>query len=462
MSEDWKEKLMAIAKEIKENMSEEEKEKLQKEEENFKTLETILRYYYKNLIKIKHKNLNIVDVAEYFNIPLDINRVYDYEIHFLRNDKYPVVKIIDKKENIQYVSNFYVKGELLDVIDNAIFNNLYITNLNTNVQTKYLYYIGQNIPIISQLIIPSNKYELVFEKEQPNDFGFGNNSNIFVVRFYEKYEKEGITKKEQLYANHFHTFANNIENTMKQFITYDFTSFDLPREDRQDIYTYTINNNIIHCINELDTIKEHITFNAFASMENTKLANIESYLPLNYISYEKEELKCDNVNAAIWFSGYNTDNTYYAIKIFKKLDKINLNLHCRYIDEQHNTIEKNEIRELPILVSGKLTIEEIDSIIDLLNQIYPDNLFMSYAIDEIRKFQTEIKIKEDIINKEEDLLDPEMLSSKEYDEIANMVLEDKSAYFDLALERFYNATHMSEVREKKQNQYQKLLNRNQI
>ena len=52
---DWKEKLGAIDKKIKENMSEEEKEKLQKEEENFKILETILRYYYKHLIKIKHR-----------------------------------------------------------------------------------------------------------------------------------------------------------------------------------------------------------------------------------------------------------------------------------------------------------------------------------------------------------------------------------------------------------------------
>ncbi len=456
---DWKEKLGAIDKKIKENMSEEEKEKLQKEEENFKILETILRYYYKHLIKIKHKNLNIVDVAEYFNIPIDIKRLYDYEIHFLRNDIFPVIEIIDTKENIQYISNFYVKGELLDVTDNPIFNNLDITNFNTNIQTKYLYYIGQNSPIKSQLIIPNDKYELVFEKEQPNDLGFGNSSNIFVVRFYEKYEKEGMTKKEQLFANHFHTFENDIENTMKQFITYDFTSSDLPREDRQDIYAYTINSNIIHGINELETINEHITFNAFASMENTKITNIERYLPINYISYEKEELKSDNINAAIWFSGYNTDNTYYAIKIFKKFDKINLNLHCRYIDEQHHTIEKTEIRELPILVSGKLTIEEIDSIIDLLNHIYPDNLFMSYAIDQIRKFQTEIKIKEKIINKEENLLDPEMLSSKEYDEITNMVLENKSAYFDLALEQFYNATHMGEAREKKQNQYQKLLNK---
>ncbi len=86
---------------------------------------------------------------------------------------------------------------------------------------------------------------------------------------------------------------------------------------------------------------------------------------------------------------------------------------------------------IPISSTGKITIQEIKSLILKLQAKFPNNEFIIFVINELQALEKRISIRE---NKEEELLsaiDPKVLHSLPFNEVINSIIANKDYYFGL-------------------------------
>ena len=207
--------------------------------------------YLKRVIKRTYKRYigertdgkaTIVDVLKFFNISIDTTRLEDYDIESI-DYNIPSIKVVDKKDNTTVTSKYTEDAKLLNYSGNTKFINVIITNPNYRIES--LYYTNSTIPIISQLTFIKDDYELTFEKERENYFGFGISADTrFVIR-YKKNIKEGRKTGKQSLLTKIYQIKDS--NTFEQDYTYDLQHL-INYNDRQDKYCYNEFGTIIYVI----------------------------------------------------------------------------------------------------------------------------------------------------------------------------------------------------------------------
>ncbi|HIR59681.1 MAG TPA: hypothetical protein IAB38_06485 [Candidatus Onthousia excrementipullorum] len=423
--------------------------------------------YLKRVIKRTYKRYigertdgkaTIVDVLKFFNISIDTTRLEDYDIESI-DYNIPSIKVVDKKDNTTVTSKYTEDAKLLNYSGNTKFINVIITNPNYRIES--LYYTNSTIPIISQLTFIKDDYELTFEKERENYFGFGISADTrFVIR-YKKNIKEGRKKGKQSLLTKIYQIKDS--NTFEQDYTYDLQHL-INYNDRQDKYCYNEFGTIIYGINNIEIKDKLHQFNGVCFEKINK--EFRSYLPYNI--NKKDFTKYFNKNvckSAIMFTGSTDEGIHHFLtisknKTFNNDDALTTddNIHLKYEAIKWKSITKEDgipDQEKVIIAKKELQVAKINDdnissleIQSILEQLTAkenediDNIFIQTVINELMNFINKLEIQKGFKEEPIDELSPKEFINKTFEEIYTLVSNDKDKFFDLISNQFHNATNI--------------------
>ena len=423
--------------------------------------------YLKRVIKRTYKRYigertdgkaTIVDVLKFFNISIDTTRLEDYDIESI-DYNIPSIKVVDKKDNTTVTSKYTEDAKLLNYSGNTKFINVIITNPNYRIES--LYYTNSTIPIISQLTFIKDDYELTFEKERENYFGFGISADTrFVIR-YKKNIKEGRKKGKQSLLTKIYQIKDS--NTFEQDYTYDLQHL-INYNDRQDKYCYNEFGTIIYGINNIEIKDKLHQFNGVCFEKINK--EFRRYLPYNI--NEKDFTRYFNKNvckSAIIFTGSTDEGIHHFLTISKNKTSNNDNtlttddnIHLKYEAIKWKSITKEDgipDQEKVIIAKKELQVAKINDdnissleIQSILEQLTAkenediDNIFIQTVINELMNFINKLEIQKGFKEEPIDELSPKEFINKTFEEIYTLVSNDKDKFFDLISNQFNNATNI--------------------
>lgn len=400
----------------------------------------------------------IVDVLKFFNISIDTTRLEDYDIESI-DYNIPSIKVVDKKDNTTVTSKYTEDAKLLNYSGNTKFINVIITNPNYRIES--LYYTNSTIPIISQLTFIKDDYELTFEKERENYFGFGISADTrFVIR-YKKNIKEGRKKGKQSLLTKIYQIKDS--NTFEQDYTYDLQHL-INYNDRQDKYCYNEFGTIIYGINNIEIKDKLHQFNGVCFEKINK--EFRRYLPYNI--NEKDFTRYFNKNvckSAIIFTGSTDEGIHHFLTISKNKTSNNDNtlttddnIHLKYEAIKWKSITKEDgipDQEKVIIAKKELQVAKINDdnissleIQSILEQLTAkenediDNIFIQTVINELMNFINKLEIQKGFKEEPIDELSPKEFINKTFEEIYTLVSNDKDKFFDLISNQFHNATNI--------------------
>ena len=423
--------------------------------------------YLKRVIKRTYKRYigertdgkaTIVDVLKFFNISVDTTRLEDYDIESIDYNM-PSIKVVDKKDNTTVTSKYTEDAKLLNYSGNTKFINVIITNPNYRIES--LYYTNSTIPIISQLTFIKDDYELTFEKERENYFGFGISADTrFVIR-YKKNIKEGRKTGKQSLLTKIYQIKDS--NTFEQDYTYDLQHL-INYNDRQNKYCYNEFGTIIYGINNIEIKDKLHQFNGVCFEKINK--EFRRYLPYNI--NEKDFTRYFNKNvckSAIIFTGSTDEGIHHFLtisknKTFNNDDALTTddNIHLKYeaikwksvtkedgIPGQEKVIIAKKDLQVAKLTDDNISSLEIQSILEQLTAKENediDNIFIQTVINELMNFINKLEIQKGFKEEPIDELSPKEFINKTFEEIYTLVSNDKDKFFDLISNQFHNATNI--------------------
>ena len=347
----------------------------------------------------------------------------------------------------------------LNYSGNTKFINVIITNPNYRIES--LYYTNSTIPIISQLTFIKDDYELTFEKERENYFGFGISADTrFVIR-YKKNIKEGRKTGKQSLLTKIYQIKDS--NTFEQDYTYDLQHL-INYNDRQDKYCYNEFGTIIYGINNIEIKDKLHQFNGVCFEKINK--EFRSYLPYNI--NKKDFTKYFNKNvckSAIMFTGSTDEGIHHFLtisknKTFNNDDALTTddNIHLKYEAIKWKSITKEDgipDQEKVIIAKKELQVAKINDdnissleIQSILEQLTAkenediDNIFIQTVINELMNFINKLEIQKGFKEEPIDELSPKEFINKTFEEIYTLVSNDKDKFFDLISNQFHNATNI--------------------
>lgn len=404
---------------------------------------------------------SLMDVLKPFNIFIDEARTEDYSIECI-DFNVPSIKVIDKKTNTTYTSEYTDHAKLLNYSGSKSFVNVIISNPNCKFES--LYYIGTETLIIAQMAFIDQDYELIFEREMGNCIGFGLDAEAkFVVRYVKNVYKDDRQGKQQLLSK---IFMNKNDNaTFEQTYTYS-TQHLIDYNDNQDKYCYNQNGNIIYGINNCD-IKELVHYLHGICFE-TLNTNVADYLPFNIILENFPELTNNVYQSGIVFRGGTGNGIHHTFTIFKTKNPSNIieaaaidcGIYLKYEaikwenfkkengmpDHRKVTIAYKEAR-YPRIDNGNITSLEIRNITEVLDTEFEDDTFIHFVINELKTFANKMDIQKGLVEEELDPLSPKLLTNKSFEEICDLVSANKEEYFKLIREQFESATNITQTKE---------------
>lgn len=434
--------------------------------------------YLKRVIKRTYKRYTgertdgeatLLDVAKFFNIPVDESRKEDYSIKKFDYNT-PSIEIMDEKNNISYTATYTGKAKigLIDFSGPIQFNCVISTSPIRKEES--LYFIGSETPIVTKLTFFDGEYELTFTREMPNSV-FGNDEFKMVVEYSQNVVYDGKNVKQPLFTRVYKNSYKNkkIFETFDNAFTYGPNHF-IKWEGSQDKYDCLRNNSVIYGINELEQ-KGICHYFYGICFENINVP-VSSYIPLNMSVKDFPELTNNNIyQSAILFQGGTGDAIHHTLTIFKTKNPSNIieaaaidyGIYLKYevIKWENFKKENGEPDHRKIVVSskkarypriddGNITSLEIRNITEVLDTEFEDDTFIQIVINELKTFANKMDIQKGIVQEELDPLSPKLFIYKSFDEICALVSANKDDYFRLIREQFEAATNINKAKGKEQ------------
>lgn len=430
--------------------------------------------YLKRVIKRTYKRYTgertdgeatLLDVAKFFNIPIDESRKEDYSIKKIDYNT-PSIEIMDEKNNISYVATYTDKADLLNYWGAKEFNSVISTSPIRKEES--LYYIESEIPIVTKLTFFDGEYELAFEREMPNSVGlFVNDGVKMTIRYLQNLEYDGRNVQQQLLAKIF-TNKNNeeeLDSTFEQEYTYSSNNYVI-KKDSQDKYTYMINNNVIYGINEFEQENVCHYLNGIC-FENSNV-DVSKFLPF-HIKSDDPIFRLIMQRSIIIFKGGTDDAIHHTLTIFKIGDlenaeyKQNKSIYLNYeairwenfkdekgMPQHKKVVVAHKEARYPRIDNGNITSLEIRNITEVLDTEFEDDTFIQIVINELKTFANKMDIQKGFVQEELDPLSPKLFIDKSFDEICALVSANKDDYFRLIREQFEAATNINKAKGKEQ------------
>lgn len=390
----------------------------------------------------------LLDVTNFFNIPIDETRLEDYVVKKIDYNT-PSIEIIDKNNNISYTATYTGNADLLNFSGATKFNSVVLTSPVGKVET--LYYIEDKSPIITKMTFTDGDYELIFEREMANSVGiFVNNGVRMAVRYLQNVVYDGSNVKQPLFNKIYKNSYRNgeFDGAFEQVYTYGPHRF-IKWNDSQDKYYYIKNNNVIYGINELEQ-KGVCNSLRCICFENTKV-NANDYFPINMYAKDYPLLSENNINSAMIFRVVTEDDIHHSLQIYKSNGATSIMYHSEkhfYEGKYHVETIANEEYGLSNLSDGTILSEEIQNVLISLQAKLGNNIFVNIISNELNAFGAKIDIRKGLIQEELDLLSPKLLINKSFEDIYTLVSANKNDYFRLISEQFETAVNINETLEK--------------
>ncbi len=385
----------------------------------------------------------LLDVAKFFNIPVDESRTEDYSIKKIDYNT-PSIEIKDEKNDITYNAIYTGNADLLNFSGAKKFNSVISTSpLRTE---ESLYYIGGETPIITKMTFTDGEHELVFEREMANSVGmFVNNGVKMAIRYLQDVVYDGRNVKQPLFNRiHKNSYRNEqFDGVFEQTYTYGPHRF-IKWDDSQDKYAYIRNNNVIYGINELEQ-KGLCHYMRGICFESTNVS-ASDYFPLNMYAKDYPLLSEDNIKSAMMFRIGTGDAIHHSLQVYKSNDCISIIFHSEkhhYEGDYRVETIANEEYGLPNLSDGTISSGEIQNILSSLQARLGDNEALGVISNELNAFGAKIDIRKGIVQEELDPLSPKLFIDKSFDEICALVSANKDDYFRLISEQFEIAANIN-------------------
>jgi hypothetical protein len=410
---------------------------------------------YKRYIKERtDETATISDVAKFFNISIDPQREEDYKVESI-DYNIPSIVISDTKKNVLFHSQLTNDAKLLEYSStNMAF--IEVKTIYESATKESLYFIGKNTPIIEKLTIEKDEYKLEFEKETSNQIRSFRSEfyNSFIIRLLEKVSYKAENYEDRLLTREF----GNLHSTEKLEHYFTFKTNNVVRTgNNQEKSFYFLNDNLIYRINLCDygPTEEHQWIKGICFEKDVE--EMWNYLPIGFNEYNETKKNSANVISGMIFSGFTNDRKHYFIIINKEKEcfKISLN-SCIYSEiENQEDKKENNCFDIPCLVDGTITREEISYLVTQLNGKIDNKILAAIGI-ELFDFGNKLAQKRKKIKEEIDPLHPKLFADKSFEKVTEDVLSNFKAYFNIALTQFEALSSAS----KTQGDFQRALKRN--
>lgn len=415
--------------------------------------------YLKRAIKRTYKRytgertdgkVTLLDVAKFFNIPIDKSRMEDYIVEKIDYTT-PSIQIKDEKNDITFTAVYTCNADLLNFSGGMQFNSVISTSPIR--KEEILYYIGSETPIITKMTFTDGEYDLVFEREMANSVGiFVNDGVRMAVRYLQNIVYDGRDVKQPLFNRIYKNSYRNekFDGVFEQTYTYGPHRF-IKWDDTQDKYVYIRNNNVIYGINELEQ-KGLCNYLRGICFESTDIP-ASDYFPLNMYAKDYPLLNEGNINSAMIFRFGTGDAIHHSLQVYKSNDAISILFHSEkhhYEGEYRVETIASEEYGLSNLSAGTISSEEIQNVLSSLQEKLVDSEVLSVISSELNAFGTKIDIRKGTIQEELDPLHPRVFIDKSFDEICALVSTNKDDYFKFIREQFETAANINQTIEKGQ------------
>lgn len=413
------------------------------QEDRIEYLKRAIKRTYKRYIGERtDEKATLLDVAKFFNIPIDESRLEDYVVKKI-DYKVPSIEIMDENNNISYIANYTGDSNLLNFSGPTQFNS--IVSISPTRKEEKLYYIGSETPIITKMTFSDGEYELVFERQMSNSVGlFINNGVKMTVKYLQNVIYDGKNVKQPLFNRVYKKNYRNgeFDGSFEQEYTYGSPHI-IKYDNTQDKYAYLKNNNVIYGINEFEK-NGACTYLRGVCFENTNI-DPSHYLPFNMYVQDYPMLNKNDINSAMIFRCITEDDVHHSLQIYKSNDNISIMYHSKkyfYEEEYRVEIIANEEYNLTTLSDGTISIEEIQNILTSLQEKFEDNIFIDIISTELNTFSQRIDNRKRLVEEDFDPLSPKLLINKSFEEIDALVSANKTMYFKLISEQFDMATNI--------------------
>ena len=145
------------------------------------------------------------------------------------------------------------------------------------------------------------------------------------------------------------------------------------------------------------------------------------------------------------FIAATADDVRHKMEIYKKEDSINIRYYSEKYYPEIMPVATEELI-LPNVSAEKISSNEIENILSLLQEKIEDSLIFNIIKRELTTFATKIDNRKRLVQEELDPLSPKLLIDKSFDEINTLINENKNAYFSLIAEQFRNAVNISDTK----------------
>lgn len=389
----------------------------------------------------------LLDLASFFNIPVNEERLNDFNIIDFDYENLSI-KVNDEKNNVLYNGNYSSESSLLNYYGSLLkFNN--VISVSSQKKEEHVYYIGDKNPIGSEITFINGDYELVFHREIPKSSSPLDDGVTMEIEYLKNVEYLGRRVKQTL----FNKIYKRDDKELERVYTYGVLHF-MEYDNSIDKYVFTNEAGVIYGINEL-SVKDLGNLDGVCAENVSK--NIGSYFPLNMFEWDYPLLN-DNINSAIILRFLGKDKTNHLLQIYK-----GSNITIRYDFTKYKFLEDDDNSSYEKTISnmfpGKITSEEISEIMIYLKSMINNDVVLNLVSSELNNFRRRIDIRKGNVLEDDDMLSPKLFIDMPFEEIYSMINENRDDYFRLIKEQFEMAINMRESLGKGQSKILKLSTR---
>lgn len=412
-----------------------------------KYLMNIKRKYECSITEKTNSKVLIKDLANFFKIPIDKERIEDYQINTINFDDISI-EITDSQTNTTFIANYSKESEVLGFIAyEEIIKFINIVSKSSFFERKWVYYIGEEKPILERLIIYNEEYGLLFKKTMPkviNGIYKQDGIQLFVSYFKKDEHKHECELLRTLYKTNY-TYKN-INSFEREYVADSIMTYD---KNRPDHFCYDVNGDII-VGTKLRSNNYFIDGACFEKIDGNMITEVFAGAPGESQIKNYSEFDTSLTESAILYAGYSYLGKvlYYDLEIKKTNESISI----KYSIKDRSNIFPNPIVFLetncviPNIQKNNITIAEVDNIILELQNEFEDG-FIQFVINELMTFKWKLSMKNGLVQEILNPLSPKILINKPFEEIYDFVSTNKEEYFKLIREQFESATNIAQIKE---------------
>lgn len=413
-------------------------------------------YFKRDLIeeikKIYKENTDekvvLINLASLFKIPIDASRLDNYQIVKIDFETLSL-EVLDTKTTTTFISSYSPYSEVLGWAspDNEnLLNYINVTSFTPFCERESIYNVDEETPILERITIHNNEYGLCFERTRPNVIRAYSRQDgtQFLIKYYKEVEDENNKRKDKRVYDLLSSIykSNYVEkkyiNFFNRLLIHD--NEETWSKNRPDQFYFDMEGNIT-VGSKFKSERFIIEGACFEKIDKNSLIEATFNTTQQIKNYSNFDIS--SIGFATLYAGFNYSNksiSYHDLEITKINDKVQV--HYK-IEER---LKQNSIRDIKFELSNlcleDITLIEIDIIIQELQSRIDSDEFIQYVINELQRFKSKLEIKDGLVQETISTLSPELLIDKTFDEIQNLVKENRDNYFRIISKQFDSITNI--------------------